>query len=577
MKIFNNWSNLRVIQTPIIALEYYSADRQTILSSFHQYANECCLPVYYWNPGYATLQQVQSTLQQVQCFDKHLPNLGFHSNMTSVSDAFSEMYNSECVLCKTELSVESDVLQFLLENDYPGIFLLEDILESGSSEQPLVRRYSQLANAFFELKGRSAELEGRWANQYWILLGEYIQLPSKLSPLIPLLKCPLPDRFEVEVLVDNFCDRNCSLDFGSDAVAAKKRLAVSSLGLPQAEIELVLDRSLSVTASVVHIAQLVLEHKISQLRDQGLEFIASPDVPHAGGLDLLDAYLSEVVKLSEADAKKYHLRPPKGMLLWGPPGTGKSLSAKLAAKKLGYALLAASWGNILGSSNPDRALNKMLDTADNLGGCVLFFDDFDKGFSGWESNADGGVARRLSQKLLTWMQEHESPVLMLATVNRLEMLPAELIRRFDDGGIWFVDLPHSGARYEIFNLHLAKYFPEQFGEGKENLWSDRQWYSLLSDYAGATSAEIAIAVKRCAERAYCEGRPGKIELGHLRYQRTQFVLSSERSSEDIQGIRNKASYARPTASSDTSRFAECEQELFEYKPPTYDFSEDDAV
>ena len=127
--------------------------------------------------------------------------------------------------------------------------------------------------------------------------GEYIQLPSKLSPLIPLLKCPLPDRFEVEVLVDNFCDRNCSLDWGSDAVAAKKRLAVSSLGLPTAEIELVLDRSLSVTASVVQIAQLVLEHKISQLRDQGLEFIASPDVPHAGGLDLLDAYLNEVVKL----------------------------------------------------------------------------------------------------------------------------------------------------------------------------------------------------------------------------------------------------------------------------------------
>jgi hypothetical protein len=73
------------------------------------------------------------------------------------------MYNSECVLCKTELSVESDVLQFLLENDCPGIFLLEDILESDSTEQPLVRRYSQLANAFFELKGR-------WAEQYWVLL-----------------------------------------------------------------------------------------------------------------------------------------------------------------------------------------------------------------------------------------------------------------------------------------------------------------------------------------------------------------------------------------------------------------------
>ncbi|MBD0339647.1 MAG: AAA family ATPase, partial [Microcoleus sp. Co-bin12] len=143
MKNFNNWSNLRVIQTPIVALEYYSADRQKILSSFHQYASECGLPVYYWNSGYATLQQVR-------CLDKNLPNLGCHSDMTSVSD-ISQIYNSECVLCKTELSVESDVLQFLLENDCPGIFLLEDILESDSTEQPLVRRYSQLANAFFEL------------------------------------------------------------------------------------------------------------------------------------------------------------------------------------------------------------------------------------------------------------------------------------------------------------------------------------------------------------------------------------------------------------------------------------------
>jgi hypothetical protein len=106
MKTFNNWSNLRVIQTPIVALEYYSADRQKILSSFHQYASECCLPVYYWNPGYATLQQVR-------CLDKHLPKLGGHSDLTSVSD-ISETYNSECVLCKTELSVESDVLQFLV-------------------------------------------------------------------------------------------------------------------------------------------------------------------------------------------------------------------------------------------------------------------------------------------------------------------------------------------------------------------------------------------------------------------------------------------------------------------------------
>ena len=531
MKAIKDWPKLATQGTPIVGLEYYSADRQQVLSLFEQYARLSSLKAYYWNLGYSSLQIIK-------------------------------IREGHCVLEPTDLAVNGDVVQFLLERDSPGIFLLEDVLES-EDRQFEARRISQLANAFFQFGWRKVE-------QYWVLLSDYIQLPAKLQPLIPILKCSLPDGFEVTAIVNKFCEVSVCLECGSDGVAAKKQLVRACQGLPAAEIKLVLERSLSLTASVDQIAQLVLEHKILQLKDQGLEFIAQPDVPTAGGLDLLDSYLSNLVKLNEPGARKYNLRPPKGMLLWGPPGTGKSLSAKLAAKKLGYALLAMSWGNVIGSPNPDRALAKILETADHLGGCVLFADDFDKGFAGWDSNADGGVARRLSQKLLTWMQEHTSDVLMLATVNRLGMLPAELIRRFDDGGIWFVDLPHNGARYEIFNLHLAKYFPHQFGEGKESPWSDRQWYSLLSDYTGTTPAEIGNAVKRCAERAYCQGRPGKIELADLRYERTQFVLSSERSSEDIQAIRNQASFAKPASGVDRSKFSSSEQELFEYKPPAYE-------
>ncbi|HEY9852094.1 MAG TPA: AAA family ATPase [Leptolyngbyaceae cyanobacterium] len=528
MKTINDWPKLIAQGTPIVGLEYYSADRQQMLSTFAQFACHQSLNAYYWNSAY-------STIQVIKYIDGH------------------------CILEPVNLKVEDDVLQFLLESDRPGIFLLEDILESSSPCLPLYR-VSQLANAFFQSEWRKVK-------QYWVLLSDYIQLPNKLQPLIPILKCSLPNSFEVADLVNKFCDRTNNLEYHNEQLATKNQLIRACQGLPIAEISLVLERSLTLTSSVEEIAQLVLEHKISQLKNQGLEFIAKPDIPFAGGLDLLDTYLNDVVKLLEPEAKKYNLKPPKGMLLWGPPGTGKSLSAKLTAKKLGYALLAMSWGNVLGSTNPDRALAKILETAEHLGGCVLFADDFDKGFAGWDSNADGGVARRLSQKLLTWMQEHTSDVLMLATVNRLGMLPPELIRRFDDGGIWFVDLPHNGARYEIFNLHLAKYFPQQFGSGQPNPWSDRQWYSLLSDYAGATPAEIGNAVKRCAERAYCEGRPGKIELADLRYQRTQFVLSSQRSSEDIQAIRNQASFAKPASGEDVSKFAVTEQELFEYRPP----------
>ncbi|NES97518.1 MAG: AAA family ATPase [Desertifilum sp. SIO1I2] len=530
MKILNDCLKLFASGTPIIGLEYYCAERQQLLFEFEKFAQVKGLSVYYWNSGFTTIQCVN----------------------------FSE----QCILESTELAVTDDILKFLLEKEEPGIFLLEDIL--GAEKHLLDNRcISQISNAFFQMRWRNIE-------QYWVLLSDYIQLPTQLQPLIPVFKYPLPDCSEVAALVDKFCDRSPSLDYSRDRITAKNQLVRACQGLPTAEINWVLERSLNRTSSLEQIASLVLEHKVFQLKNQGLEFIAKPDVPIAGGLDLLNAYLNDVVKLLEPEARKYNLRPPKGMLLWGPPGTGKSLSAKLTAQKLGYALLAMSWGNVLGSANPDRALAKILETAEHLGGCVLFADDFDKGFAGWDSNADGGVARRLSQKLLTWMQEHVADVLMIATVNRLEMLPPELIRRFDDGGIWFVDLPDNGARYEIFNLHLAQYFPQQFGEGQQNPWSDRQWYSLLSDYAGATPAEIGNAVKRCAERAYCQGTPGKIELADLRYQRTQFVLSSQRSSEEIQAIRNQASFARPASGSDRSKFAVTEQELFEYKAPIYD-------
>ncbi|MCC5670751.1 AAA family ATPase, partial [Nostoc sp. CHAB 5784] len=93
-----------------------------------------------------------------------------------------------------------------------------------------------------------------------------------------------------------------------------------------------------------------------------------------------------------------------------------------AAKKMGLPLLAANWGVLLGDRHPDRALKEFIALVTSLAPCVLYWDNFDKGFAGWDSNADGGVARRLSAALLTWMQEHQEPVYTIATVNRLSML-----------------------------------------------------------------------------------------------------------------------------------------------------------
>ena len=583
--------------TPIVAIESNTADLPEILSKLLEEAKRQSLPLYYWNCGYNNLQKI----------DRGVGDIEF---------------------CQTEIV---GVLEVMRSHSLNGLVVLDGLLEETDLQSRRVLD-AQLSNIFYQIVASQT-------SNYVVILGEYIELGDRLRPLIPLLEYPLPDSQLVSDKVREFIDNRRQKFEGRGPLKAGSRgagrggasqtgrrgvgregalfsphsqlptpllkksspysplptpplekpsaschlpsafnkLVKACLGLSSGEIRLILNRASLSCKDTEEMAQYIQDYKISQLRNQGLEFISEPDVPTAGGLDLLSVYLDDVVKLTSPEAKQYKLGMPKGLLLWGPPGTGKTLSAKLAAKKLGCPLLACSWGNLLGAPSSDRALSNILRIADSMGQCILFFDDFDKGFSGWETNADGGVSRRLSQKLLTWMQEHTSDVMVIATANRLGMLPAELQRRFD-GGIWFVDLPGLGAMYSIFNLHLAKYFPEQFAANKPSPWTDRQWYRILNDYRGATPAEIGNAVKHCATRIYCslteqelhKSKPLTVTIDDLRQMRSQFTLSSIRSSEEIQAIRNQAHFARPAAGPDRSRFASTDQVLFEYKPSEFE-------
>lgn len=537
-----DWPALANKNTPIVAVEYHTPDRMQILQQFYHWGEERSLSVFVWNPGYCGLQQL------IQ-------------------------HQGQYILQSTDRAKNGDIIQYLLFDYQPGIYLLEGMLNKDDGSKISQKCSYQLLNACHQ---------ALWSQQrhYWVLLETYIQLPLELQPFIPVLSNPLPDQQQVQIVVEQFCDawvgsshprlqqfaecdRRAVTDRNSWLKTTQKTSALQLLflacqGLPIGEINMLLHQCLGFTQQLEEIAQLVLEHKVSKLRGRGLEYIAQPDVPSAGGLDLLEKRLETITCLLQPKAKQYGLKFPTGMLLWGPPGTGKSLSAKLAAKKMGLPLLAANWGVLLGDPHPDRALKEFIALVTSLAPCVLYWDDFDKGFAGWESNADGGVARRLSAALLTWMQEHQEPVYTIATVNRLSMLPAELVRRFDD--IFFVDLPHEGARYEVFNLHLAKYFPA-FRDN--NLpWSDDQWRRLLAEYRICSPAEIGNAVRRCAEEAFYQGRPGEIEFEDLLKQRQEFTPAMERESEQIQAIRNQAIYAKPVASLDVSRFAYQHQELF---------------
>lgn len=539
-----DWPALANQNTPIVAVEYHTPDRMQILQQFYHLGEERSLSIFVWNPGCCGLQQL------IQ-------------------------HQGQYILQSTDRGKDGDIIQYLLEEYQPGIYLLEGMLNEGDGSKISQKCSYQLLNACHQ---------ALWSQQhhYWVLLETYIQLPLELQPFIPILSNPLPDQQQVQMVVEQFCDawvgsshprlqqfaecdrlRHGAADRNSWLKTTEKTSALQLLfracqGLPIGEINILLQQCLGFTKRLEEIAQLVLEHKVRKLRGRGLEYIAQPDVPSAGGLDLLEKRLETITCLLQPQAKQYGLKFPTGMLLWGPPGTGKSLSAKLAAKKMGLPLLAANWGVLLSDSHPDRALKEFIALVTSLSPCVLYWDDFDKGFAGWDSNADGGVARRLSAALLTWMQEHQEPVYTIATVNRLSMLPAELVRRFDD--IFFVDLPHEGARYEVFNLHLAKYFPAF--RDNNSPWSDDQWRRLLAEYRICSPAEIGNAVHRCAEEAFYQGRPGEIEFEDLLKQRQEFTPAMERESEQIQAIRNQAIYAKPVASLDVSRFAYQHRELF---------------
>ena len=500
--------------TRLVAVQSPLTERRSLLEQFLSWGDT---PLYFWSAGFKLLQSI-------------------------------ERHKTEVVLKPCGSDRTEDILPFVVNHYSAGWLILEGLLEVDDMGELSAATRAALTDTFYALQQRP--------NLKLVLVDESVRLPIELMALIPVLENPLPEGEAVDRLVAAFCTQHPSM-------AGEQHLLVRAcLGLPFGELRLVLSRLSVSCSSTVELAQSVLAHKVSKLKGHGLEFIAKPDVS-AGGLDLLEAILERDCSLLSPQATQYGLSLPKGILLWGPPGTGKSLSAKHAALKMGVPLIAANWGN-LRSPKPgqsEKNLNFLLQQCGINAPVVLFFDDFDKGFAGWHSDADGGVESRLANKLLTWMQERIEPVYVVATCNRLEKLPPELIRRFDT--IVFVDLPQAGARKEIFDLHLAKYFPA-FRNAVPSPFGDREWRRLLKATHLCTPAEIGQIVRKAAQEAFYLGRPGHCTLDDLLYQRSLMVPAMIREEEAILAIRNRASFARPAASPDTSQWAMPEQRLFQF-------------
>lgn len=341
-----------------------------------------------------------------------------------------------------------DILQHINTNEENAIFLLKDFhtfLEDFTVVRKLRDLYSSL----------------KLSRKNILLLSPFLVLPKELSKEITVIDIPLPSSDEFHSLIHDIkssMDSAVSLD-KADALS----LSRAAHGLTLSEAENVFSKAIVCQKKLsIKGLNFILNEKKQIVRKSGiLEFYPTGhNIDELGGFSSLKKWLQERGRaFFSSKAKQFGLPAPKGVLLLGPPGTGKSLTAKIISNYWRMPLLKLDFGKIfsglVGSS--EENMRHALKTAEGLSPTVLWVDEIEKGLAGGRSgSSDGGTAARVLGSLLTWMQEKTSTVFVVATANDITKLPPELLRkgRFDE--IFFLDLPSAEERKEIFNIHLKR-------------------------------------------------------------------------------------------------------------------------
>jgi SpoVK/Ycf46/Vps4 family AAA+-type ATPase len=298
-----------------------------------------------------------------------------------------------------------------------------------------------------------------------VILTPVMKVPSELEKELTVIDFPLPTREELGQLFDEMiveARNNPSLQI-EDNEESRRALFDGALGLTATEVENVFAKILlkrgRLTAAE---APEVYQEKRQIVRKSGLlEYIDTEEsIESIGGLHHLKAWLEKRRHAFHPAARRFGLPMPKGLMLLGVQGCGKSLAAKAVSQYWNMPLLRLDMGRLFGSlvGASEDNVRRAVKLAETIAPAILWIDEIDKGFAGLSSSgmSDSGTTSRVFATLLTWFQEKTSPVFVIATANNVEQLPPELLRqgRFDE--IFFIDLPTAAEREEIFRIHLAK-------------------------------------------------------------------------------------------------------------------------
>lgn len=299
-------------------------------------------------------------------------------------------------------------------------------------------------------------------NQHIVFLSPTYAVPLEIEKELAVVDFDLPTREELEDIVWEVAQ---SVPDGVDLAVRKdvelrEAVVESALGLTSEEAKSVFAKSL-VKARDFDIDTILAEKK-GIIRKSGiLEFYQTDEkFSDVGGLEVLKAWLRKRKASFSRDARDFGLPAPKGILLIGVPGCGKSLTAKAIGAMWHMPLLRLDVGKVFGSlvGSSEENMRKAIKTAEAVAPAILWLDELEKGFSGSKSSGqtDGGTGARVFGTFITWLQEKQSSVFVIATANDVSALPPELLRkgRFDE--IFFVDLPSPKERHDIFKIHLGK-------------------------------------------------------------------------------------------------------------------------
>lgn len=347
------------------------------------------------------------------------------------------------------------------------------------------------------------KLYDRDYNTTVIIVSSILKVPQELEKYVSYLDIPFPDETEINQLIDEHIEVNCYDNFKDED---RKKLMPSLKGMTCFEIDRMLDMAMSSNGSLsAEDTEMILQQKKAMVKKSGLlELIDTPEkLDSIGGMDALKGYLERKSKIISdlPKAQEFGVSIPKGVFIVGMPGCGKSLCAKASAALFNTPLLKLDMGSMMGKyvGESEGNLRKTIKIAEAAAPCVLWIDEIEKAFSGVGGNND--IMTRMFGYFLSWMQEKQSSVYVIATANNADNLPPELKRkgRFDE--IFCVNLPNKEERKDIFNIHLKK---------KKKTIDEASLNSISQMTEGFNGADIESVVNEAVEECFLSG---KRELG----------------------------------------------------------------